>query len=254
MAYKRKYRRSYRTRRNVKRRSYTKSRTRKSGIKTLIRREIARNIENKVKDYEIPEQNITQTISNTDVYYLIPSIGQGTTQSTRIGNRIKVKNFTLRLAINQLNLGANALPTYIDVYIFKPKFQSAWVGGVSAADMTQFLQNDSSSEQYNGQVLDGLRYVNDDMFKLCVHRRIVLFNPLSTQSTQGTTATLNPNRNLYFNLTKYVKKQLLFEDGVGTCTNDNLCLAIGSTQSDGAVIFTTIARYQGIVQMAFEDA
>jgi len=254
MAYKRKYRRSVRKRGYAKKRTYSSSTKRKGSIKKLIRREIARNTENKIKDYEIPEVDISNTIDDTSIRYLIPAVAQGTTQSTRIGNSIRVKKFTLRLSINQLNLGANVSPSYIDIYIFKPKFQNYWAGNVSAADMTQFLQNDSSSEPYNGQVLDGLRYVNTDMFTLCVKRRITLFNPYSTQATYATTSSINPNRNLYFDLTKHVKKRLLFEDGVSAVTNDNLCIAIGATQTDASTYFGYVAKYQGIVQMTYEDA
>lgn len=254
MAFKRKFRRSFRRRTNPKRRTLSRTRSRKGTLKTIIRREIARNIENKMKDYEIPSVDITNTIDNGTLRYIIPTITQGTTQSNRIGNKIRVKRVTLRLAINMLNLGAGLPPTYIDIYIFKPKFMSYWAGALPAVDMTEFLQNDSSAEPYNGEVLDGLRYINDDLFTLCYKKRLTMFNAISNQTTASTTSTINPCRTLFLDITKHVKKNLLFEDGVSTPTNDNLILAMGSTQTDGSTYFGVLARYQGIVQMIYEDA
>lgn len=255
MAYKRSYKRGMRKSYKSKRRTYKPRATRKkSNIKTLIRREISRNIEDKIKDTELGSMNVTQTIDDTKIQQLIPGITQGTTQSTRVGNRVKVKKFTLRLAITAYNLGATNAPSYYDIYIFKPKFQQTYAGAIPAVDMTYFLQNDSSSEAYNGQILDGLRYVNTDLFTNCFHKRITLFNPLTSQATLGATSSINPCRTFYFDLTKYVKKNLIFDDSVGSVTNDSLYIAIGSTQTNGDVIVGTVGSYMGLVQMRYEDA
>ena len=229
-------------------------RSKRSPIKQLIRKEISRNIEDKIKDTEMASMNITQTIDDTKIQQIIPGVTQGTTQSTRVGNRIKVKKLTLRLAVTCANLGASNAPSYFDLYVFKPKFQQNFAGGISALDMTYFLQNDSSSEAYNGQVLDGLRYVNTDLFTNCFHKRVILFNPLASQATLGATSRINPCRTFYFDLTKYVKKNIMFDDSVGSCTNDGLWIAIGSTQTDGSFIAGTVGSYQGLVQMRYEDA
>jgi len=256
MAYKRKFRARMRRPFKGKRGSYMRrsASKKKGGIKNLIRREIARNVENKIKDTELAQMNLTQTIDDTHIQQLIPQIGQGTTQSTRIGNRVKVKKFNLRLAITMSNLGANASPTYVDVYIFKPKFQTSYSGIIPAIDMTYFLQNDSSSEQYNGAILDGLRYVNSDLFTLCLRRRLLMFNPVTSLSTVAATSSINPNRTLNIDLTKHVKKNLMFDDSVGSCTNDTLYIGIGTTQTDGAIFFTNVGSYLGLVQMIYEDA
>lgn len=244
-------RRSYKS---TRRTSRSRRPAKKNSIKRLIRKEISRNIEDKIKDTELAALNVTQTIDDTRCQQLIPGVTQGTTQSTRIGNKIKVKKFTLRLALTAYNLGAAAAPTYYDIYVFKPKFQQNFAGAIPTLDMTYFLQNDSSSEAYNGQILDGLRYVNTELFTNCFHKRITLFNPLTSQATLGATASINPSRTFYFDLTKYVKKTIIFDDSVGSCTNDGLWIAIGSTQTDGAVLVGTVGSYSGLVQMRYEDA
>jgi len=227
-------------------------------IKKYVKRELARNVENKLKDTEIGPKTVSNIISDTTVVNLLPQIQQGTTQSTRIGNKIKVKNIWLRLSITLIPISsiiANPLPTYVDVYIFKTKYQNNWDGALSTTDMTEFLQNDSSAASYSGAVLDGLRQVNTDLFKCCIHKRITLFNPNTAVATYGATSSINPNKCLYFNLTKFLKKNWLFEDSVGTCTNDNLYLVVGTTQSDGVSTgASTTASYYAMTQVSYEDA
>lgn len=227
-------------------------------IKSYVKRELARNIENKYKDVQIGPQLTSNIIDNADVVNLCPTILQGTTQSTRIGNKIKIKNCTVRISFTLLpiaNIIASPLPTYVDIYLFKTKYQNNWDGGVSATDMQAFLQDDSTSVQYVGNPLDGLRDVNSDLFKSCIHKRLTLYNPTSTAVYPGATASINPNRVLYWNVTKFLKKMWTFEDGVGTCTNDNLQMCVGTSQSDGVSTgASTTGNYYAIVQMKYEDA
>jgi len=258
MGYKRSYKRkAKRSMRYGKKRSYKTAKV-SPKIKTYVKRELARNVENKLKDTEIGPKNVNNTITDTTVVNLLPQIQQGTTQSTRIGNKIKIKNFWLRLSITLSPIAgiiANPLPTYIDVYLFKTKYQNNWDGALSSTDMTEFLQNDSSASSYTGAVLDGLRQVNTDLFKCCIHKRITLFNPNTSVATYGATSSINPNRCLYWNITKFVKKNWLFEDSVATCTNDNLYCVVASTQSDGASTgASTTATYYAMTQITYEDA
>jgi len=258
MAYKRTYKRkSKKSSRYGKRRPLRTTKV-SYKIKKYVKRELARNVENKLKDTEIGPKVVNNLITDSTVVNLLPQIQQGTTQSTRIGNKIKVKNFWLRLSITLAPIAgiiANPLPTYIDVYLFKTKYQNNWDGALSSTDMTEFLQNDSSAQSYSGAVLDGLRQLNTDLFKCCIHKRITLFNPNTSVATYGATSSINPNRCLYWNITKFVKKNWLFEDGVATCTNDNLYCVVASTQSDGTSTgSSTTATYYAMTQMTYEDA
>jgi len=250
-------RKSRRSSRYSKRRPSRSSRV-SPKIKSYVKRAISRNIENKYKDVQIGPIQVSNIIDNSDVINICPQILQGTTQSTRIGNKIKVKSCTVRISFTLLpiaNIIPTPLPTYVDLYLFKSKFQNNWDGALSATDMQAFLQDDSTSVQYLGNPLDGLRDVNSDLWKSCIHKRITLFNPTSTASFPGATASINPNRVLYWNVTKYLKKNWSFEDGVGTCTNDNLQLAVGTTQTDGTSTgASTTGVYYSIVQMKYEDA
>jgi len=243
-------RKSYKSKRRFSRPRPTRK---KSSIKRLIRTEIARQAENKIHDTELTDVPFSQAINQTYIRQLIPPLQQGTTQASRIGNKIRVKRFDFRMSLTIANLGANASPTYVDIYIFKYKAAQNWTGLIPAADLSSFLQNGSSSEQYNGGILDGLRYLNNDLFTSCIHKRILMFNPITSQSTAGATASINPNRTIKFDLTKHVKKSLAFDDNFSSCTNDNLWIAVASTQANGAFFFTDVGSYSGIVQMSYED-
>jgi len=258
MAYKRSYKRkAKRTSRYGKRRPL-RTTTVSPRVKLYVKKALARNIENKAKDVEYTSKNFSSIIDDTSIVNLLPNIQQGTTESTRIGNKIKPKRLSLRMSITLAPISGlitNPSPTYVDIYIFKTKYQNNWDGAISAADMNEFLQNDSSSQQYTGAVLDGMRPLNTDVFKQCIHKRIMLYNAGSAVAHYGATASINPNRMLTFNLTGFIKKHWTFDDNVAQCTNDNLYMVVGTTQTDGASTLTyTTGNYQALVNMSYEDA
>jgi hypothetical protein len=62
-----------------------------------------------------------------------------------------------------------------------------------------------------------------------------VFNP-RYDVTVAAAASINPSVCVTYDLTRFLKKRLLFDDGISQVTNDNLYLAIGTTPSDGANI------------------
>lgn len=191
--------------------------------------------ENQLTRGEATPITVVQQITDLDVYDIIPPIAQGSGEAARIGNRIKPVKFTLKVQLHIFNLGALTVPTYFDIYIFKSKSRMQADGTPTLFDMQNFLQDDNGAKQYLSASLDGCRPLNSDKFRLVAKRRVMLFNPYNATNQISSTATLNPSTTLFFDLTKDIKKTLVYNDNTTLCENDNLLIACGATQSDGNI-------------------
>lgn len=250
------YRKKYGKRKYVKRsRKLTGSKRLKKVIKQVVRRAA----ETKSNQHTSATLNIFQPITQTEVFSLLPVISQGTGQANRIGNKINPIRFTVKLAVFCNNLSSYYVgpsSTYFDVYIFKWK-EANQAGGVPQnVDMTQFLQDDNTAQSYDGQFLDGLRPVNSDKFTLLAKRRITLNNVYNTTVGQmsGYYQSTAPQKTLYFNLTKHCKKTWTYNDTTTSVANDNIYIAIGTTQCDSTNLgANVIGYYQFISDLQYKD-
>lgn len=227
----------------------------KKSIRREIRREVARLAENKIIEGTSGNVTFAQSITPSSCYPLIPNISQGTTQGTRVGNKVRVRNAVLRMSLTVSNQSAAVTPTYVDIYIFKYKPMTAYPNNVMpTGSMNNFLQAGSSSTNYSGAISDGLRPVNKDLFTMKYRKRLCMFNPNNTAAFTGATASWNPNRSYNINITKYLNKILNYDDANSICTNDSLWFAVGSTQTDG-VLYPGLAMgtYNLVVNVEYED-
>lgn len=246
-------RKRYAKKRSTVRKSY-KQRRPKVGIRKLVRSEISRMSENKIQDIEVTGAVVDRVIAGGDVRNLIPLVGQGVSQATRVGNRIRVKKLILKLHMSAFNQSGGIGPIYFDVYIFKFRPQNFGGGPPDDADMTLFLQDGASSTQYNGNnVLSGLRNVNNDYFQYCYKARYPLFAPFNATTQIALTSNYPQGRTLSLNLTKFVKKLLIFDDAATSVQNDNLYIAIGGTEMGQGSIETNLGHYSYFVHMEYED-
>lgn len=248
--------RKYSKKRNYKsKRAYKKPRVSKT-VKRYVKREIHRQIENKIQDVQVEDAVIDSVITDGDVRNLIPLLSQGATQQTRIGNRIRVRSLRMKLHVRCFNQFGTVSPMFFDIYIFKFKASNFGGGPPAAADMLLFLQDGASAVQYTGlSPLSGLRKINDDYFTHCIKRRIGLFNPSNSTSQISSTSNLNPAMTLTFDLTKHVKKLLIYDDAATGVQNDNLYIAIGGTAMNGDNLTSVnLGSYSYIIEMSYEDA
>lgn len=226
-------------------------------LKRMVKKEIAKQAEDKVHTYELGPYTIFQSIDSATTYPLLPTIKQGVEQGQRIGNKIKLKRFNVKLAVNVFNQATNVSPVYVDLYIFKIKsvsmISTSQIGFLPAPIMENFLQAGSGTTQYTGTTLDGLRDVNKDLFYCLFRKRMLLYNPLNSTSVQGSTSTFPPAETHNIDITKYVKRGLEFNDDSNSCTNESVWIAVGSTQTDGALVVANIGRYSLIVNFDYED-
>lgn len=233
---------------------------RSKSLRRTIKAVVRRSMETKMNQETPSQKNIYNFITNTEVFNLLPAISQGIGQANRVGNKINPTYMTLKLAILCANMNGvypAASSTYFDIYIFKWKGCNQAGGAPTLTDMGGFLQDDNSSRGYQGQVLDGLRNINEDEFRLIKKRRVTLNNIYNTTVGQmaGYYQSTNPQKTMTFNLTKYVKKMLLYDDTQTTVMNDNLYIGIGGTQCDGTnVVSSVMGSYNFFVNFKYKDA
>ena len=153
-------------------------------VKSYVNRVVSRNIETKINDVEQTGKVVYGLISNNEVYSLLPALSMGTGEGNRIGNKVNCKSLTLRMSLYCYNQSTATPPIYFDIYIFKSKNKQRGGGQPTSTDMAMFLEDGNSSKQYVGTSLDGMRYLNDEMFTLCKKKRICLYNPYSTEFQQ----------------------------------------------------------------------
>ena len=221
-----------------------------AGTRAYVKSAISRSLENKQVASSANQLSFNPQIVPADCHSLMPSMSQGTGQGVRIGNAISVKRHMLRLVVNSIYASLTGAPTYVDIYIFKNKMN------VNITTMANFLQLGSSATDYNGDgsPIVGLLSVNSDVYRSCIHHRVQVFNPRYDVTVAGG-AAINPSVCMSFDLTKFLKKKLQFDDGISTVTNDNLYLAIGTCQTDGqnvAGVNTVEATW--VLETEFSDA
>lgn len=252
-----KKRKTYKKKRSYKRRSYKSSKPSKR-LSYAIKKVVSRQLETKQNQFTSPATFIGRSISSATFQDLLPTITQGTGESNRIGNRIKPVRLTVKIALNAANMAdvyINPSPTYFDIYVVKLKNHQQRDGKPTALDATSMFNDDNLSTGYGGFILDGLRPINDSVFNLLVKKRITLSNFRSTNTFSAATAQYNPNRTITFNLTKHLKNTHIFDDAIDLRENDNMWIAIASTQTDGQDINTSQSgTYQFITDFRYKDA
>jgi len=241
---------------------YTKSKKRvykkkfnyknKKNLKKTINKIVLRKMETKQNDVEVQTKVIYGYLDGTTFSALIPTINQGVDQGARIGNKISCVNLKLRMSIYCLPYSNTVAPVYFDLYIYKLKRKAQ--NPPSNSDFSRFLQDGNNATAYVGNVLDGLRVMNSDLFTQKLHRRYLMVNYNGLSIAQ--TSSINPCKSIIINLTKYIKKVWMFDDAVSTISNDTLFMSIACTLTDGSVLplSTQFGTYSFFVEASYKDA
>lgn len=232
---------------------YSKS-IKKDNIKNVVLREISKKLEVKRQSLVSSYNNYYNVINDARVLNLMPVIAQGVGQGDRIGNNITIKKMVLmvNLVVDPTSTLATT-PSYVDLYIFK--FKKNNVAPPSASDMSRFLQTGNSANAYNGESFDGLRDLNEDLFSKKKHLRLNMIHGQTINNYSGY-GFMRSNYTLKFDITKYVKSRLLYDDTTNQPTNDNLYLAVGHTQFTqlGVPIDTYLGIYDALINIEYTDA
>jgi len=190
------------------------------------------------------------------VINLMPTCVQGTAQAQRVGNSITTKSAILHLNVNMFqisNVSQDDPPKFVDIYIYSGKKTN----NGQNLDLRKFMNYGNTSAEYNSTTLpeSGNLVVNSDRFTKRMHKRITLWNPRTDNILRNPT-NLKFAETYKFNITKFYKKKLLFDDSVSNQpTNDNLFISVLFTTVNGFVYADTqsAGNFDVLLQYDYED-
>lgn len=248
----RKSKKSYKRRRSYKRsaKKYVPKKVRK-----YVKSAINRSIETKRNGFAQEQIPIYTYISDAQCNPLTPVLAQGSGEGDRIGDEVRIHRTSLRLAVNCDAAAANSsISKYFDIYIFKLRKTNTVP---TAADMLRFLQDGNSATAYDANSsVDGLRDVNQDLFRLCMHKRVKMANSNDITNQPGTQGTTSFSAKI--DCTKWLKKVQKYDDTSNYPTNDNLFIAIGSIWTDlpssGLRAPQVTGHYSCLYEYEYKDA
>lgn len=248
-----------------------------TNVKRLVRREIARNIEDKTIQYYNTGANILPSSSagfNATIIPISPfssylQINQGTNQQSRIGNRIKVKSLRFRGTIYPLPFDASTNPTpypmHIKMWLFYDRQTPNTAPGAVG---TTFLQEGSTSRGLFNDLVDLHAMVNTDRYKI-FHTRAYKLGFAQNQWNAtggdiaatdifqyGTTNDFKYNAEFNIDCTKYVPKNIIYNDNDSQPTSRGLYCMITALNANGDPIPASVipAQYQYMLSIKYEDA
>lgn len=260
MVYRRKpsYAAKPRSKRTYKRKAVRKPTARNSMVK-LVKSIIHKQAENKEADWAgLNTINIfggtnfnTQNIIPMSPYSTYLTISQGTTASSRIGNKIQTRKLILKFVMTPLpyNGATNTLPKPQDVMIYWVKSKDTPVSLTSSSGMGAFFQASAGASGPTGNIFDNIKQVNTDVWTVCHKMRLKLGNAnyAGTGSSAGDQTFANNDYKLNHiktvDLTKHCPKIVSFNDNNTTPISPTLQMIILPCNADGTG-YNSSSQYQ----------
>lgn len=194
----------------------------------------------------------------------LPWLSQGTGQSGRIGNRVRLVKNQFRGIINALPYGGSATyqaPIWVKMWVFSPKFFSNFDGDMGNLQWKQFFQVNNADAGFYGNTLDMLQNVNTELYTVHTTRTFQLNTALTGTISvsggvyQGTSGQFA--HKFTIDLSKYVKDLKYDDDSSQRPTNKNLLIAFQTCYADGTINGTAtnnnIAELHYIQECEYED-
>lgn len=267
MAYKKK--RSFIKRRPVKRRSYA----RKSGGKALkrtIRKVVQSSAEKKqaeIYNLAMPIRSSIHGSFTSQIFQVNPcaanlNILQGVGQGARVGNRIMIRNLTLKGSIvaqpYSATVNTNPFPSQIKMFLFGAKDVGP---NVQPTVLTDFFQLGNTTAGLQNDLVDMWCPVNTDIYTVYATRMFKV--GYSAANGTGTSADNESfanndfkfNANFNINLTKMVPKIVRYNDNNGNPLSRSLWCMFLPVRADGQPMSssTTCATAQWVLSMSYTD-
>lgn len=237
----------------LKRRPRSKRTAKKAQISTAVKSYVQTSLSRQIESKEIVAYGfnldvLTVASSTPTNVCLLPEPSQGTGQSDRIGNEIKIKNLYVKGFVNLKPYDSTTNPTgptplMIKMWVVSAKnVNTNNLGNTSIVDFFTIANN---SVGFNANIRDQLLPVNQDMYK--VHASKVFKIGVGASSTQagGSSATAYLDNSPFihpfsFDCSKFVST-LRFDEAQTWATNKNLFLIITATRCDGSTTSATLA-------------
>lgn len=251
-------------------------------VKTIVRKAINRNAENKMRQNGgvksiVPTTNVayqTNCIIPLSPYYEAGlsaeqnlDIVQGTSVSSRIGNRIKTTSCRLRMVIFplQYNVSTNPYPQPLDVTLWIFKLKSGLTDS-TAQVLSQLTINwfkyGSSAIPISNSIGDVVNIVNPDFIQL-LKRKVYKIGCAANTGTGGQAGfQYHANNDYKFNqvinmdVTKYVRKYIHYADNnaMPTTATTWMCLTCAYASGASMTNSTVPANFQWEYDYRYEDA
>lgn len=215
-------------------------------VKRYVKKEIHKAIEDKVYMSDLSGvvslDNLlilTPSSSTLPQYFsLIPSMAQGTSEMTRIGNRLRVKSHKLRvqMLLNGAAITAAGVDTPMNIYYFVLNTRDT-PATLTASDLNQLFYYQTGGSASATQFLSGSGWatthrINTDWFniyKTNYPNKPIKLGWSSYASTDNGLFSNNDYRSNYhfdIDLTKKTAKRMLFSNNTSTPQNFNYYLVV----------------------------
>lgn len=237
-------------------------------IKSYVNSAISRREENKLampytfNNTEIRPYGYNGVLTSTiiNLTQVFTGITQGAQQGQRIGNEIRVKNFTFKGYVNK-----QAAPTTeTNTQYNKPLYLKMIIGRQKAtlsapSDFSNLLQNGATNSTPNNLPSDMYKYINKDAYQVMATRMFKLGNA-SGPSPDLPNNDFNLAQMFSVNLSKHIHK-VKFDDASTTPTNcayyawfllanaDGTAMTLGATANNYPEV-----EIHGDVSLTYEDA
>jgi len=246
-----------------------KKTVKKQTVKQIVKKELAKQIENKevcnTDQYYEFYINGAGSITNSTVSSLNPIITQSVGENGRIGNSVVIKSAVLRGYLTLAPTGTGdstrtpAFTGQYNVRLFIGKLKSS-IDAPTTAQFNQLLRVGAATFAFDStNQLSQVRRVNTELFTIYYDR----MHKIGVQNGPNNTVSGIHNNDyklskmITINLTKYLKKKLIFLDTtINTPTNSGLYIFGACTDSLGSNFVSLIPACSLTydLQYSYEDA
>jgi len=237
-----------------------------ANVKTLIKKELHRQIENKTNQTLSSGNTITSYNNNVSLFVVnccpAAAILQGTGQGDRIGNKIRTVScyFNFVLRPTPFNGVSNPVPIPQNVIVMFGKVKNARAQLPTSGDFAKIWAAGNTFHFPYGNELDLLQDVNKDWFTVYKMLRFKVGNA-ANNGTGGNAAASYYSNNDYkynvvrrINITKYMPKLYIFNEGTTFPTNDGLFMWAWCNPVDGSAASVIPCAMDYTLNYIYEDA
>lgn len=267
----------------IRRKTTRRKVVKKSGVPTraltkLVQRVVSRNVENKSRQAYGSMNCIYPQIGGSYAWYgLLPltpyssvgaptdytiTINQGTGAGSRVGDVIKTKKVWFKGVIvpnpYSADLNPNPKPMEVCIWIFKLKRQTLGntITEANGAINNNFFQSGNTALGVNGGLFNIVQTMNTDYIRLFYKRVFKVGYSAGTISGDRPNNDFAMNRKFSIDVTKYIPKNVRYNDNTDTPSIDPVYVFIAPFRADGTV---QTGNYAGVnlsweLNYVYEDA